>query len=327
MVTDYYENVYQRKLDYTGSSLKNKAISRNTKEFERYLAVTPTRQEVLLNDSETPINVSIQRSMQNLVGDRYEKNVLASLDDNLKIGDLLYWEDNYWIIISQERLVIPTHFKGKIRLCNHYLKWNHQGIIYQVPGHVITSRAFALEEGQKAGLTWEEGAMVVLGILPHNEQTATISRYHRFIIKERAWRVVSTDTLSVDNLIFIRLEEDQINLAKDDLDNQIADKYVPEESSQEVEGYIYAIEGESKIVWNQTESYLATRDEVSEGVDVIFSVSDPELVTLVTENTVNPAVLKGNSAGLTGEITLTCEFVATGQTLTKSIEILSLWGR
>jgi hypothetical protein len=327
MVTDYYNNVYRKKVNHKGSSLKEKAVDRGVRDFNKYLAVTPTRQEVFLNDSIIAIGVSIQNSMQNLVGDRYEKNILGSLDDNLKIGDLIKWNDDYWLIVTEERLVIPTHFKGKIRFCNHYLKWNHQGIVHNVPAHVITSRAFALSEGQKAGLTFEEGGMVVLAMLPHNEVTTTISRYHRFIIKERAWKVVSTDILSVDNLMFIRLEEDQINLAKDDLNEGIADRFRPgEDTSQEIEGYVYEITGEDKIVSNQSSEYIATRDGETEGISVVFSIDDPVLATLAVENTENPTIVKANSSGIVGTVTLSCEFIDTGQTITKSIKVTSLWG-
>ena len=327
MVTNYYNSVYRKKVKHEGSSWKEKAVNQGTRDFNRYLAVTPTRQEVFLNDATISIGVSIQNSMQNLVGDRYEKNILGSLEDNLKTGDLINWNDDYWLIVTEERLVIPTHFKGKIRFCNHYLKWNDQGNIHTIPAHIITSRAFALNEGQKAGLTYEEGGMVVLAMLPHNEKTATISRYHRFIIKERAWRVVSTDVLSVDNLMFIRLEEDQINLAKDDLIEGIADRYVPdEEIIEEIEGYVYGIIGEDQIVSNQSAEYVAIRDGETEGLSVIFSVDDPVLATLVVENTENPTIIKANSSGIVGTVSLSCEFVDTGQVITKFIKVTSLWG-
>jgi len=324
MPTDYYRQVYQKQLDYAGENLQGKAVTRGIKEFERYLTTAPTRQEVLKNDE--PLYVSIQRSHQTLVGDRYEKDLLARLEDNLQIGDILEWSDEKWIILTQNRLAIPSHFKGKIRLCNYYLKWNYSGIIYETPGHIITSRAFALEEGQKAGLTWEEGAMVVLAIVPSNEETNTINRYTRFILKNKAWRVVSTDTLSVDNLLFIRLEEDQINLATDDLENNIADKYVPDEDHEEtIEGYVYVIDGSAKLVSNQTSQYTAKIDgEIVE--NVVFSIDITDLAILTVENTVNPTSVKANSSGLVGEFNLTCEFVNTGKTIIKPIKVTSLWG-
>ena len=324
MPTDYYDTIYQKKINYDGSNLQEKAITRGLQEFDRYLATTPTRQEVLRNGKS--IYVSVQRSHQTLVGDRYEKDILGKLEDNLKVGDIFEWADEKWIILTQQRLSIPSHFRGKIRLCNYYLKWNHGGQIYETPGHIITSRAFALEEGQKAGLVWEEGNMVVLAIVPSNIETNTITRYNRFILKGRAWRVVSTDILSIDNLIFIRLEEDQINLATDDLENGLADKYRPDaETSELIEGHIYDIVGPAKLVSNQIGTYTGTSDGET-AASVIFSIDDEDLAVLNAESTTNPISIRANNKGLVGVFNITCEFVDTGKIVTRNIKVTSMWG-
>jgi hypothetical protein len=324
MPTDYYRQVYQKKLNYTGENLQEKAVSRGIKEFERYLAITPTRQEVLRNND--CLYVSIQKSQQTAVGDRYEKDILGKIEDKWSVGDIFDWADEKWIIISQNRLTVPNHFKGKIRLCNRYLKWNYNGEIYQSPGHIITSRAFAIEEGQKANITWEEGSMVVLATLPSNSQTNTINRYSRFIINNKAWRVVNTDSLSVDNLLFIRLEEDQINLAKDDLENEIADKYIPDESNENlIEGFIYSIDGPMKLVSNQTGEYIAKMDgEIAS--NVVFSVSDTTLADLIVENSINPTSIKANTQGIVGEFNIICQFIDTNKTISITVKVTSLWG-
>ena len=46
MVTDYYRSVYQQKVNHAGENLGEKAINRGKFEFERYLATTPTRQQL-----------------------------------------------------------------------------------------------------------------------------------------------------------------------------------------------------------------------------------------------------------------------------------------
>jgi hypothetical protein len=322
MATDYFNGAYKTTLAHQGTNLRGTAISRGIKEFERYLTTTPTRQEITRDTKK--LYVSIQKSQQTAVGDRYEKNILGSLADNLKIGDIFQWQGENWIILTQDRLTIPTHFKGKIRFCNYNLKWNYGGLLYQTPGHIITSRAFAMEEGQKAGLTWDDGAMVVLAIVPSNAKTKTIERYRRFIIKGKAWQVVSTDELSVENLLFIRLEEDQIDLATDDVQNEIADKYIPSDDGQTI-GAEYFIEGPDKLIWNQSKSFQALKDgDIIE--NVIFTIDASELATIEGEITANPVNVRANTAGITGEFILTCEYVDDDQTVAKKIQVTSLWG-
>jgi hypothetical protein len=324
MPTDYYRKVYQPKLNYYGSNLKSKAVDRGIKEFERYLTVTPTRQEVVRDEEK--IYVAIQKTQQTLVGDRYEKEILGRIEDGWQVGDTFTWENETWIIITQDKLTIPSHFKGKIRLCTYVLKWNENNVIYTTPGHVITSRAFAIDSGQKEGLTWEEGAMIVQAIVPSNDETGTIKRYHRFIIKDKAWRVVSIDNLSVDTLIFIRLEEDQINLATDDLTNGIADKYIPEEETEEtIEGYVYTIDGSNKLSSSQIGEYTATIDGENAS-NVIFSIDDTTLADFTVATTTNPTSIKANTQSLVGNVVLSCHFVNTDKTISKTIQITSLWG-
>lgn len=330
MVTNYYDNIYRQKLEHKGENLSHKAVSRGKQEFERYLATTPTRQSLklleppLYNDGEL-FYASIQGpSSQNVVADRYEKNILGSLNDNLKIGDIFQWKDENWIILTQERLSIPTHFKGKIRVCNHFLKWNVQGDIYKVPGHIITSRAFALDEGQKAGLLFDEQGMVVQAVVPQNEITNTINRYHRFILKNKAWKVVNIDCLSVDKLIFIRLEEDQIDRARDDLENGIADKYYPQPETKElIEGYTYTVEGPARLVWNQKGQYDVYQDnDLVDYNDISVNIIESDMADIITNN---PIIIKANSNGLVGNFTI--EFVIFGtKTITKEVRVTSLWG-
>ena len=331
MVTDYYRQVYSQKINHHGGSLQDKAVGRGIQEFKRYLATTPTAHDITRLHPPSfaegdQIRASITGpSSKNLVADRMEQNLMGDLDDGWVIGDIFTWNEEHWIVISQERLTIPTHFKGKIRFCNHYLKWNIGNQIYQVPGHVITSRAFALEEGQKSGIIWDELAMVIQAIIPSNEVTRTIKRYQRFIIKGRAWQVVSTDQVSVDNLLFVRLEEDQINRATDDIDNEIADRYVPSPTTEEItEAHEYRIDGPHKMYWNGTGEFTAYLDQ---GIDNVqsFALSDIELASIESEANGNPVIIRANSKGYTGNVVLTCTF-SDDFTLEKIIQIVSLWG-
>ncbi len=331
MVTDYYRNIYQSKISHHGDNLGNKAISRGIDEFRRYLATTPTKQTLLrllpskFEDGDYIHAAIVGPAQQNVVADRYEKLILGDVQDNWAVGNLFKWHEEHWIIISQEKLTIPTHFKGKVRFCNHYLKWNIGSHIYQIPGHVITSRAFALEEGQKAGLTWDEQAMVIQAILPSTEITRTIKRYHRFLIKDKAWRVVSTDELSVENLLFIRLEEDQINKATDDLENGIADKYTPDAITEDIIGeHEYSINGSVKLYWNGSSQYSANLDGELDD-DVSFEILDTTLATIVGSAEDNPVTIKANNQGITGDVLLRCTF-SDNHVLEKSIRIVSLWG-
>ena len=335
MPTDYFNNVYTKKLDHKGDSWRGKALNRGVEEFERYLAVTPTRQDLkrllppFYEEFEHVHAAITNPSGQSMVGDRYELQLAGSLTDNWQVGDLFQWHDDKWIVLTQEMLAVPTYFKGKVRLCNYYLKWQTgEEQIYEVPGHIITSRAFALEQSQKSGIVWDEQAMVITAIVPQNDATKLIKRYQRFIIKNKAWSVVNTDLLSVSNLLFIRLEEDQINRATDDLDNGIADKWVSpgnDSVSNEYDEAIYEIRGNPSIIWNGKETYTIYRNNTIVDSEDIAEISVDEPLLATTLNHANPVEVRANSDGKTGEFNLICTFT-TGHTINKPIRIRSLWG-
>lgn len=341
MVTDYYNNVYRKKLSYSGENLGERAVNKGKQEFKRYLDTTPTRQEVfILNPPEYEEEdcfkqyfVSIQQSHQTNVGDRYEKLILGSLDDNWEVGKVIKWIDERWIILIEEKLVIPTHFKGRIRLCNRNLKWrDDEGQVHSVPAHILTSGSLALDEGQKGGVLFEEGGITLSATIPKTSYTRTISRYDRFIIKNQAWRVVGIDKVSVDNLLFLRLEEDQINSAVDRIDydnpnNSIANYYrIDEDDGVVVDSHTYSINGPNSIIWNQTVSYEALIDGQTAEIEVSFSMAETNLAILTTAAQINPAIVKANTEGLVGTFTLTCSFEGLLTPIEKDIKVVSLWG-
>jgi len=340
MVSNYYNGAYQKKMSHLGENLGTRAVIRGKQEFQRYLATTPTRKEVFIleppdyekADCFKSYYLAIQTTSQSSTGDRYEKIALGSLDDNWKVGNIIEWMEQKWIILTQENLVIPTHFKGKIRLCNHSLKWrDDEGQIYSVPAHILTSGSLALDEGQKGGVLFEAGGIVILAILPSTSYSENIKRYDRFIIKNQAWKVVGIDAVSVDTLLFIRLEEDQINLATDKIDyddstNSIADYYkVTEDDSEVVGPHTYSINGPSSIIWNQTANYEALIDGESASV-VSFEIAETDLATLITAAYDNPAIVTANSSGLVGTFNLSCTFDGLVTPVQKSIKVVSLWG-
>lgn len=323
MSNNYYNDIYLKKLEHYGTYAGDKIVERGVKEFEKYLTTTPTRQTIIKDDEF--YNVSIQTSSQSAEGDRYEKRILASLSDNFKVGDIFEWEQSNWIILTQEKLTIPTHFKGKIRHCNRSLKWQYQGVIHTIPAHIITRGSLALDTGKTADLAYEEGGIVISAIVPQNDITNTINRYQRFIIKGKAWQVVGIDSVSVDHLLFIRMEEDQINLASDDLQNEIADyKQQVDDTNETVEAYEYSLQGKHTLVWNSNAIYTGWTNKENIILQS-FSIEDEDLATIVETNLEDSTIkIRANSSGLIGSTNLVWN--VDGVEITKEIKVVSLWG-
>lgn len=324
MGNDYYDTVYKTRVNYRGASQKERIVNDGVRNFERFIATAATRETIEFNLQE--IEVSIQTTSQDEFGQKYEKIILAPLDSNLDVGDIFQWQGNDWLFLTKVKLAIPTHIKGKIRECNHTLKWYDNDILFESPAHVITNRGVGITEGTSQGILTAEPSLVAVAIVPFNVETKTIKREKRFIIGNQAWRVTSIDDTSVTKLRIITLKEDIIDMAKDKPDDEIANVYIADEVTGIViiDGVEYLIEGDPVIVWDQTNSYSARIDGVLvEGKE--FIISSLELATFVSEPTDNPVQIVGNNHGLVGQFELIIEFTEA-ITVSKVIKVVSLWG-
>jgi hypothetical protein len=70
---------------------------------------------------------------------------------------------------------------------------------------------------------------------------------------------------------------------------------------------------------NGTDAYTATLIDAT----ATFEIIETDLAIIT--NTTNPAIVKVNSTGLTGDFTLICTF-STSEELTKIVKVTSLWG-
>ena len=324
-MSDYFERVYRRRNRYDPESDKSKVIERGIATFNRYLNAAATKEVIMYDNKE--ITVSIQTTSQDEVGQRYEKLLLAPLDSNLDVGSIFQWRNDYWLILTVENMSIPTHIKGKIRHCNHVLKWYHGDTLLQCPAHVITNRGLGVQEGSTAGIALTQPSLNIVAIVPNTISTATIKRDQRFIIDSLAARVMSIDDVSVTKLRIITMKEDLIDMGRDVPGDSIADVYIADTETGQVEvgGITYSIEGSNFIIWNQSEEYVAKVGNDVAG-NVVFTGLDDNLATVTTEESDNPAEVQANNDGVTGSFDLQCHFVDQDVTVVKAINIISLWG-
>lgn len=324
MGNSYFDTVYQTRINHRGASQKERIINNGIHTFERFIATGATKETIKFKGQQ--IEVSIQTTSQDEFGQKYEKIILAPLNSKLDVGDIFEWDGINWLFLTKVKLTVPTHIKGKIRECNHILKWYNNNILLECPAHIITNRGIGITEGTSQGILSIEPSLVGVVIIPFDIYTKTIKREQRFIISNQAWRVTSIDDISVTKLRIITLKEDIIDMAKDKLDDEIANVYIADEETGKViiNSIEYAIEGESIITWNQVLSYNAKINGVLVE-DKEFIISSLELVSFVTDSTDNPVQIIANNNGVIGQFELTVEFTEE-ITVSKVIKVISLWG-
>lgn len=110
-------------------------------EFERYLTESLTSHEVFYskinefpdletNSKELMIINEISENDRKALD---EKFLLTRIAANIEVGCYIYWQDNWWVLISQDKDTLESYKKFTIRRCNQYFNYVYKGKLYKIP--------------------------------------------------------------------------------------------------------------------------------------------------------------------------------------------------
>jgi len=200
----------------------------------------------------------------------------------IKRGDLINWDNEYWLIISEIGQKRYSYYKGIIQKCNYNIKFNFQGTIKEFPA-IVDSKVFDVETNQFFSVP--AGKIVVT--MQNNENSENITIGQRFIKMKTAWEVTGIDRTK-NGLIILHCDLDMIDLS-DDLENEIAN----------AGDYVYTLEitnGETANIQKTSTLQLNIQVKLNGNVvtdkTIIFSC-DNTLIATVDEN----GLITGISAG------------------------------
>ena len=220
MTNDYYK-VFQDRCSNHGKSFKSLVQSQAAIDFKRFLTSSPDSIDVIVNNLGNPIRVAtiLSKEKNDTIVRRF---FLADKEENLKIGDFLYWEDTIWILLKKEKDTINAYDKFEGLECRHSIKWIDKfGVLKEVPCYLVAQT----DEKVKANFrTWNN----MITPQPNKYLEIITSRQNielakRFLIDETAWSVVESDYISVKGVLYLSLTEDKRDLYQDDINENIAD--------------------------------------------------------------------------------------------------------
>lgn len=306
-MTDYYQ-VFEKRGKNHGKGFKNLVQAQARHDFKYFLQSSPNAIEVNINKAtgtQTKV-ATIESKESDTLTRRY---FLCAIEDGIKIGDFLYWDNTIWLMIKKEIDTINAYDKFEGIECRHSIKWiNQYGILQEAPCYLV---AQSDEKVKPNFRTWNN----MITPQPNKYLEIITSRRdiqlgQKFLIDETAWFVVESDYISVKNIIYLSLTEDKKDLYNDDLDNDIANivdlnKFEIEIGKTEIElgvGDEYQINGEIFLNGNKYSDAILV--EIIQGKNLI-SIDENLKLTCNKEGTVKLRVCMEENNEIYKDLTIT----------------------
>lgn len=224
MTDSNYLEVYRSRAAYLGKTPQERALSSGILEFRRYLHYnqhTKTLTSLIRKNQEQKIDVRCVILTDKQDENRASEILLTELQDTFEIGDLVKWEDAYWIIYKQTTSSYQPYNKYYAVKCNYLLKWVDSGkILHQSWCHIVGSEDSKIKDNFRTwhSLITPQPNKFIEIIMPYHywEKTTEI------LLRDEAWYLVDYDKVSVEGLIYLSFTESKVNELRDSNELEIA---------------------------------------------------------------------------------------------------------
>lgn len=213
-------------------------------------------------------------------------NKILSIDyaSQINTGDIIEWvgTDSKWLVYLQA-LTEDAYFRSEIRRCKYQIRFKGEDNSTYTSWAALKGPTESKIDNSVANeLSMDSPNYTLHLLLPLSDiNIKHFTRYTKFLLNGKAWRVEGTDEFSTPNILEVYAKEYYIDPAKDDVEQEIADGLVvePIDPNPIVERMIV---GETFIKPMITEVYTAPETEgvwmVKEKFPVTLkSISDLEV--------------------------------------------------
>jgi len=214
----YFKDVYKKRGSWWGATSKEQYQNAAIKYFEDYLLNSPNADTVIIDNIETAAAIHTNKEDESKIS----KYFLIGLDTSIGIGDLIYWSDTYWVVTQREKRSFEAYTKVLAFKCNFNLKWvDEYGVINESPCYLFGTMQSSVQDNFKIsnGIMSPSANEFLEVILPYK----VIREKQRFIIRDRAWKILGRDLISVDGLLYMYLQEDLRDAFDDNTTLSLAD--------------------------------------------------------------------------------------------------------
>lgn len=216
---DYLE-IYKSRVGHLGTTPQERAFSSGILEFRRYLKYNQHTVFGLINERNNLIFDGV------ILTDKEDENrvsqiLLTELNQDIKPGDLILWNDEHWIIWRSTTSSYQPHQKFYMVRCNYEIKWvDELGIIQKSWIYLLGHKDSKIKDNFRTwnNLITPQPNKYINIILPYR----TIKQGTEIMVLDEVWYLVDDDRSSVPGISFMSFTETNLNEQRDDLTNSLA---------------------------------------------------------------------------------------------------------
>lgn len=249
--------------------------------------------DVYINDSAISTRALVTNTN---LEQNYDDKKISSLSP-LNRGDIIVYEDNKYMLISEINGQRYNKFKGIMRKLPHYITVNSACNFIHLDCY-ITVGDLGVTSGKV--ITVSDGSITV-----YTRNNVNVKVGSRFIIDGQAFKVTGIDTFSQEGIFILSCDKDSIDTVKDDLVNGIAGGNVCTVDINNLDSNIF-VDTTLQLVYSSTEGATVT---FTSSDSAIATVNDIGLVTGITEGVVTITIKNATNDKIKDSITVTVENV------------------
>lgn len=182
-------DVYSDRVTVRGENIRTDRLTREKLRLRHMLKDSLSYHEVdIYDDGITAEQEGLKQSVAIINSDNLDEKYVYSLpDEDLQIGDLFYWSDNYWLFTERDANN-ELYVRMKAKQCNYLLKWidivNDEPTILEQWCFVEDGTKYMTGELEDRNFIVTRGDARIAIMISRNQFTKRFNRKSRFLIDD-----------------------------------------------------------------------------------------------------------------------------------------------
>lgn len=311
-----FNDAYKSMLLNRGGSVNSSDIRNSKNSINRQFKNDPSYKLATLRVKDTSIEDSeLDTRIINVDTNTKKKKIYVRPDTKFEVGDYIIYPDRTYLVLEVEDNLISPY--ASVEECNYILKWMVNGTCHEAWGIGTDQTKYTLgvSAQSSAGILEADARYSIL--FPNDSNCKSVGVGTRFLFNDGAWKVTKIEYVSTqDNLRSLLLAQDSINYEIDDVQEEIADRWLINHT------YTYDVPTNFEVA-NGSEYVLNYSIKDETGKDFDYSLITVTTVdnTLVQITNINDTIsIKGLSVGI-GSVNLSVPIGSTSEEFIINFEV------